>query len=160
MKGKISLASLLMMLVCIIGLSSCSDDEVSFVPKGVCGSYEYHITGIVAIEGESTELPAESGTMQIGESDEGEWNLRIIMTTSDGNCYTAEGSCEDKSFVALSHCTSNITIADETYRTAVSGQGSFDKEGNMELTLSLLGQGIKSKGKLVNEQVRLIAIRK
>ena len=33
-------------------------------------------------------------------------------------------------------------------------------KGNIELSLSLLGLGIKNKGKLVNNQVKLIAIHK
>lgn len=140
-------------------LASCDDDKEDAL-SGICGTYEYHISGYVSIDTENFELPAESGTLEIYESGEKEWNLKMIFVSENGRSYTAEGSSEDRSFFGMRNAATTYTIDDDGFHTNMYGQGNIDAKGNIELSLSLLGYGINSNRKLTNKEVRLLAIKK
>ena len=157
---RIRFTSFIMTLACLLAFASCSKDDYDFIKDVVCDTYEYHISGIVTIDGEKYELPAEEGTLRIYPAEDAEWNLKFIMTTDDGKCYTTSGSCANKEFIGFNHFNATYTIDGEAFRTIVNGQGQLDSQGNMELRLTLVGTGIKTQSQLISHDVHLVAFKK
>lgn len=159
MKNLFNSVVILFFAFCSFALASCDDDNEDAL-NGICGTYEYHISGYVGIDTDNFELPAETGTLDIFKSGEKEWNLRMVFISTDGRSFSAEGSSEDRSFFGMRNAATTYTIDEDVFHTNMSGQGSIDNKGNIELSLALLGYGINSNRKLTNKQVRLLAIKK
>lgn len=159
MKKLFYAALILVMAVCAVSLTSCNDEDEDAL-KGICGTYEYQISGFVGIGTESFELPAETGILEIYETDGKEWNLKMVFASNNGRCFTAEGSSEDRSFFGMHNGAIVYTIDGDVFNVNMNGQGSIDTKGNIELALSLLGYGANSGRTLTNKQVHLLAKKK